>query len=162
MNKYNFKVADYKRITQMFFWLAIAIIPVLFLSFFFIRYLTNIVVIASSLFLLVAIVAIYLTLIKYYLTYSSEFTLDSSGIYEKNLKSGNELFFDWSDVDTFKYGKAKHTNEDKEYLTLTFKSSAHTISISGFRNDSDKIKIFNNFKNQIESYLKLHNNHPLK
>lgn len=161
MNKYIFKVADYKRLTQMFFWLTIAIIPILFLSFFFIRHLSNIVVLVSGLLLLVAIVTIYLTLIKYYLTYSSEFTLDSSGIYEKNLKTGKDLFFNWSDVDTFKYGIAKHTNEDKEYLTMTFKSSAHTISISGFRNDSEKIKIFDNFKNQIDANLKLYNNYPL-
>jgi hypothetical protein len=156
MNKFNFRVADYKRISQMFFWMAISIIPLLFLSFFFIRNLSDITIIVSGLIILGIFVVVYLSLIKYYLVYDSEFTLDDEGIKERNLKTGNEMYYRWSDVNTFKFGKTKHTAENKDYLTLTFKSSNHTISVSEYRDDYRKLEIFNNFIIQIENNLKLH------
>lgn len=154
MKIYKFKVADYKRIAKSVFILSVIMIPVVLILFYLIRDYSRIPFLVTGILLIFTIVAIYLSFLKYFLVYDSEFVLDENGIKEKNLKNGKEFFFKWDDVSGFKTGAAKITGEDKEYLTISFKNTSHTISVSEFIHDEVKINNFYEFRDNIQSFLK--------
>ncbi|MBX3043358.1 MAG: hypothetical protein KIT33_05660 [Candidatus Kapabacteria bacterium] len=157
MNVFRFQVADYKRISQFLFAMVITAIPLVLITFYFLSSYSAFPYVLSAIFILMLIIAVYMSLLKYFLIYDSEFTLSNEGILEKNLKNNKEVFFKWEDVELFKFGSTKHTNEDKEYLKMSFNSSKHTISVAEFKSDEGKMKLFANFRDTIESFLLKHN-----
>lgn len=154
MNIFNFQVADFKRISKMIFGLAMLLIPLILLSFYFIRDYSDLPFIITGLLILIISVAFYLSILKFQLIYNSEFTINHEGIIEKNLKTGKTMFFRWEDIESFKSSEARHTNENKEYIKITFYNTNHTISISEYIHDAKKMAVFNMFKSKITENLK--------
>jgi hypothetical protein len=153
MQSFVFKVSDYKRISKLIFGLAVVILPLILFSYYFIREFNPLQIIIIGLVLIILITTVYLSLLKYFLIYESQFFIDETGITEKNLKTEKLITFKWSEVQSFKSGPAKHTSENKEYLTLSFKNSNHTISVAVYHDNKAQMKQFNEFRNNIEKFI---------
>lgn len=153
MNKFRFRVADYKKISRALFLMMIILIPLLLITVFIFSFNNSVFSVLIGLGFVFSAVLLYFGLMKYYLIYDSEFIVDERGITERNLKTGKIQNFDWNMIDSFKYTDAKHTIEPKEYLKITFKNSTHTITVSEFTKDRAKINNLVEFRNQIEKYL---------
>lgn len=81
--------------------------------------------------------------------YESEFVITSDGINEFNLKTKKDYIFNWSDLDSFKFSEAKHVQDPKVYIKLSFKESNHTISIAEFKSNSQGMEKLYHFRNLI-------------
>ncbi|MCO5251137.1 MAG: hypothetical protein M9949_06920 [Candidatus Kapabacteria bacterium] len=96
----------------------------------------------------ILVLAVYFGVVKYALIYDSEFEIDKIGIKENNLKNGKGFEFSWDKVESIKISNTKHVADVREYLTIKFTNSKHTISISE-NDDVDTRNLFQSFKSQL-------------
>ncbi len=153
MPKYRFAVTDYKKITRSMLYFFILMLPAMFVTFFILKsykdidYLIAVFIIAS------VVLVVYFGVVKYALIYDSEFVLDDSGIYERNIKKDKEFKFAWDAIENVKFSNTKHVENVNEYLTIKFRTSKHTISITRQSDDNEQREMYDAFKNELLQML---------
>lgn len=148
MQKFRFTVTDYRRITRSMLYFFVAMLPILFIGLYLLRTHRDIYFLIATFIAAILVLAVYFGVVKYAMIYDSEFSIDKSGIKENNLKNGKRFEFNWDKVESIKISKTKHVADVREYLTIKFTNSHHTISISEDE-DRETKDLFQSFKSQL-------------
>lgn len=152
MPKFRFTVKDYRKITRSMLYFFVTMLPVMFLVLFLIKTQKDYYYLIAGFAAALVVLGVYFGVIKYAMIYDSEFTIDDDGIKEHNLKTNKHFAFNWDKVESLKISNTKHVSERREYLTIRFLNSKHTISISG---EDDDEEIFNIFKQLLIDKLRI-------
>jgi hypothetical protein len=148
MQKFRFTVTDYRRITRSMLYFFVAMLPILFIVLYLLKTHRDIYFIIATFIAAIVVLAVYFGVVKYAMIYDSEFMIDEKGINENNLKNGKHFEFNWDKVESIKISNTKHVADVREYLTIKFNNSNHTISISE-DDESDIRDLFQSFKTQL-------------
>jgi hypothetical protein len=148
MTKFRFTVTDYRRITRSMLYFFVAMLPILFLVLYLLKTHRDIYYVLATFASAIIVLAVYFGVVKYAMIYDSEFEIDETGIKENNLKNGKQFEFNWDKVESIKISNTKHVADVREYLTIKFTNSKHTISISE-NDDVDTRNLFQSFKSQL-------------
>lgn len=153
MEKFRFKVFDYKKFFLGMKSFLLIMLPVIFISFFIIHDHQDIVFVSVSLISVAIIAIIYFYMIDRSLVHDSEIILSLDGIFEKNLKTKKEFSAAWGEIEEWKLSIAKpSTHEIKRYITIRFKNTKHTISVSEDKSDAKQLEMFKNFLDKMKEY----------